>query len=387
MQRLVGAVSVRPRVLIAVCALLAAGVGVFAYLFAQTADEGTHANAARLDARMQRTSVRFHVALRDRLAREGAPFAARLERAANERDEAQRLAHSILDDLERHTPTAIDEPVLRHFGGPELSPAMDRLHLVLAMLWSERHPERARRIPQYALLHEARALEPTQLAAPYAELARAAQAYAHASGGYCDFVEPMSEGAPASLDATAMMDEIGDADPEVAALRLHRLQRFLVDGSLACCAMRNDRMAETAERLQQSIADAESLGICDKRLPLLRAWTAVLNGEDEEARRQLGLLPPPEELHDDDHEAYRIIRSALATGGARAASRAHVGTTRVEWLSRLVVAGALEAVEGSELAGPLRTSEAARAAQRLVCGEAAVIDAARRIEPFFDQGS
>jgi len=359
--------------------------GLLFYLFRTNPDEGPPPED-RLAERLERTSVHFHMALRERVATGGSTFAARVRQAGDDRREADAVARLVFDDLDEAHPSERSAPVLVHFGGGELSSARDRFHIVMAMLWSERHPAKEDRIPLYALLHEARGLEPSQLDASYAGLAMAAKAFVHASGGYCDLVEPMIDEATAEVPTSQMAAWIDDDDdPAAAAVTLGRLQRLLVDGSLACCAMRSEGFEETAARLERSIADAEALGVCEKRLPMLRAWVALLRGRRDEARRELQTVAVSE-LHEDDRESHRIIRSALATQGEGAPGRALVGTSRVDWLSRLVVAGVLEAVEDSPLAPVLRTGEPARAAEELVRGEAAVIDAARRIDPFFEQG-
>lgn len=373
----------QPKMWLAVGVAVALVAGVLGVLFVRHDDEARGATEDRLHERLERTSVQLHLAIRARLDREGERFAARLERAADDDAEAEALAHVLLDDLDAAEPDPSGAPVLAHFGGGELSPAADRLHLVLGMLWSERHPERAERIPTYALLHEARALSPSELGSPHRELAHAARAYAHAVGGYCHMVERLEEVAPPSAAELVGWVE-GEQERAAAARRLGQLRRFLVDGSLACCAMRAGRPEETARRLELSVRDAELLGVSERRLPLLEAWAAVLAGDRARARELLDELPR-DRLHEDDQEAHRIIRSALAIEGEDAASRAMEGTTRAAWLSRLVVAGALEVVEGSELAGLLWTGEPARAAERFVRGEAAVIAAARRVAPFFDQ--
>jgi len=363
---------------------VAALVGLIALLMRASPD-GRGADEERLSDRMSRTPVRFHKALRAHLVSEGDDFAARLERAAANDGEADAIARQLLSELDEEAPPSSDTPILRHFGGGELEPTLDRLHVVLAMIWTERHPEQADRMPLYALLHEARSLDPRTLEPSLRGLAYAAKVFAHSTGGYCDIVEPMASEVERDLPPTVMADWVAEeSGQEPAARTLSQLQGFLVDGSLACCAIRSERYEDTRARLQESIDDAERLGVCERRMPLIRAWAALLSDDREQAREELAALSP-DDLHDDDVEAHRVVRSALATDGDDATHRALMGSTRVKWLSRMIVAGAYEAVEDSGLSRRLRDSDAARAAQRFVAGEIAVIRAARRIEPFFER--
>ena len=358
--------------------------GLLAWLERRSPDD-QGADEGRLTDRMSRTPVRFHQALRARLVSEGGEFAARLARASTDPRAADAIARQVLSQLDEEPPPASDAPVLRHFGGGELDSALDRMHVVLAMVWSERHPELGDRMPVYALLHEARALEPQVLEPSLRGLAYAAKVFAHSAGGYCDLVEPMVSEVERDLPPTVMADWVADeASRAPAAETLAQLQGFLVDGSLACCAIRSERSAETEARLRQSIDDAERLGVCERRMPLIRAWAALLSDDRERAREELQALNPAD-LYEDDVEAHRVVRSALATEGDDATRRALMGSTRVKWLSRMIVAGAYEAIGESELSGRLRDGDAAQAAQRYVAGEIAVIRAARRIDPFFER--
>ena len=335
---------------------------------------------------MLRTPVRLHLAIREGLEQRGEPFARQLASASSEGGHADALARELLGVAGADRPPAPSGlPVLHHFGAPELPPELDRMHLVLAMLWSEVATDEDARIPRYALLHEVRSLEPESLDRAFEGLALAAKAYAYSSGGYCDLVEPLVDGErvdppPEAMGAWAD----GDRERGDAARNLGHLQRFLVDGSLACCAMRSGRVELTAQRLERSIADAERLGVCEHRLPLIRAWAALLRGNRELARQEIDRVDVAE-LHESDFARLRLIRSALATEGTDAAERALLRTMDQHWLSRLVVSGAFEAIETSNLAPVLRDGEAARAARRFVEGEVAVVAEARRIDPFFEQ--
>jgi hypothetical protein len=363
---------------------IAALAGLIGLLMKHSPDD-QGADEERLGDRMSRTPVRFHQALRARIVTEGSELAARVERAASDPEEADALAREVLGDLDEEPPEPADEPLLVHFGGGELDPALDRLHVVLAMVWSERHPEQRDRMPLYALLHEARALEPQALEPSLRGLAHAVKIFAHSAGGYCELVEPMVGEVERDIPPTVMAE--WTEEPEArkdASATLAQLQGFLVDGSLACCAIRSERFEETRARLHESIQDAERLGVCERRMPLIRAWAALISEDRDAARQELERLSPSD-LHDDDVEAHRVVRHALATEGDDAAHRALMGSTRVNWLSRVVVAGAYEAVGDSALAGRLRDHEAAQAAQRFVAGEIAVIHAARQIDPFFER--
>lgn len=363
---------------------IAALAGLIALLMKHSPD-GQGADEERLGDRMSRTPVRFHQAIRARLANEGSTFATRLARAADDPAEADAIAREVLARLNEEAPEVPEVPLLDHFGGGELTPELDRLHVVLAMVWSERRPRQRDRMPLYALLHEARALEPQALEPSLRGLAHAVKIFAHSTGGYCELVEPMVSEVERDLPSTVMSDWVeGPEARKDAAATLAQLQGFLVDGSLACCAIRSERFEETRARLRKSIEDAERLGVCERRMPLIRAWAALISEDRDAAREELERLSPSD-LHDDDVEAHRVVRHALATDGDDAAHRALMASTRVNWLSRVVVAGAYEAVGDSALAGRLRDGEAARAAERFVASEIAVIHAARQIEPFFER--
>ncbi|MAQ13937.1 MAG: hypothetical protein CMN30_03975 [Sandaracinus sp.] len=363
---------------------VAAVAGLIALLMVHRSDD-RGADEERLTDRMSRTPVRFHQALRAHTVAEGAAFAARLERAATDAREADAIARELLQELGEHEPEPSDAPILEHFGGGELDPASDRLHVLLAMVWSERNPQQSERMPLYAVLNEARALEPSALDPSLRGLAHAAQIFAHSTGGYCELVEPMVPEVERDIPPTLMGEWVeAEEDRAAAAATLAQLQGFLVDGSLACCAIRDERFEETKARLQASIGDAERLGVCEQRMPLLRAWAALL-ADDRDAAREHLALSDPTELHEDDVEAHRVVSSALAIEGEDATHRALMGSTRVNWLSRVVVGGAYDAMAESALARRLRDAAAADAARRFVAGEIAVIAAARRIDPFFER--
>ncbi len=342
------------------------------------------ATEERLESRLERAPVQLHLAIRDRLHRDGAEFASRLARAASEPREADGIARELLTQIGRGPVDDPGEPVLHHFGAERTEPALDRLHVLLAMIWTERSADSNERMPTYALKHEARALDPSALGAGLEGLGRAASVYAHAIGGYCEVAEPDAARLRGAVPPEALAELVPGPEREATAVTLSNLQRFLADGSLGCCAMREGDLSATIERLDRSIRDAERLGVCELRLPLLKAWRALLQGEREEARAFLDQVSQ-NDLEDDDRARWRVIRTALAIDEDDAPEQATLRSEDHRWLSRLVAAGARQSVRESRLAPLLFDAPAPDAARRMVAGEVAVLREARRIEPFLER--
>lgn len=342
------------------------------------------ATEERLEARLEMAPVQLHLAVRERLSRDGASFAARLERAASESAEADAIARELLEQIGEGAIEDSGEPVLHHFGADRAEPDLDRLHVLLAMVWTEREADSNERMPTYVLKHEARALHPAALGPGLEGLGWAASVYSHAIGGYCDVAEPDAARVRGAVAPAALADLVPEPEREATAVTLSNLQRFLADGSLGCCAMREGDLTATLERLERSIRDAERLGVCELRLPLLKAWRALLRGDRDDARSFLNQVDP-DDLEEDDRARWRVIRTALAIDEPDAAEQATLRSEDHRWISRLVAAGGRQSVRETRLAPLLFDAPLPEAARRMVAGEVAILREARRIQPFLER--
>jgi len=329
-----------------------------------------------VETRLDRTSVHFHVALRHRLATEGEPFARRLDRARDDESERARIAAELLE--ERGSGAALLEsgadrslrPILRLFGAPPMEPAADRFAVLLAMAASD--VKERRRVSRHVLAYEATRTDVDALPSALRPLAHGLRAYAFTRDGACDAVTREGRTARALTHRPASEED----------RLLDLAHRMLVDGSMACCAMREGRIDAAATELERVADDAAALGVATQYEGMLRAWAALARGEGESARGELEGIDTSR-LEEDDVARLRTLRDALASGpdGAR---EALFRSSEAQWLSSIVITSVVEAAATTELHALLEDEPRADAALRFVEAETAVSRAARDQHPLFD---
>ncbi|MBJ72903.1 MAG: hypothetical protein CMN31_16455 [Sandaracinus sp.] len=376
-----------------------AAVGLVVGILAVTVgDDAPRDDTDQLAERVDRPTVHFHVALRERVSSEGAAFGREVLSATVDRAEgddearAERIADALIEasrQAREGKREGADEelgPVLEAFGGGAQPAEVDRLALLLAMTASA--PKENARLPEEVQLYEARRLSVEELPVDLRGLGHAARAFAFSKVGFCDLGEEAGRASDraGTPNAAAVANALGEAageDAEGLADLVEGIRTLLVDGSAACCAMRQGRHAETAERLERAVSDAEALGVCEERLPILRAWAALLRGDRDAARGHADEVDV-DLLTRTDFERHRMVRDAIATPGQDGASEAMLRLMDPRWLSRLVLEGTLQALGESELAPWIEQDATPQAALRFVAAEAALLRTARRLHPLFD---
>jgi len=370
--------------------LLVSACGVACGGAAEPEDE-----ADRLEARLDRASVHFHLALRESLdGPRGAETARRLDAARTSTDAADRLARELFEGRDA------GERKLREGGRASraisgrlvdeaaLDPESDRAAFFLAL--AAEAIEDDERVPKHVLVYEASRLRPTEVSEPVLRaFAGAVAAVIFARAGYCERSGAAADGVgdvdDASLDA-ALDRWLPGAEIERARVRddLRRALTVLVGGARACCAIGEGSDAAAARSVSRWVDDAEQLEVDPQRVAILHAWRALVEGDREAARVRLSEVTAAT-LSRADRERYRLVRDALARGGDESMGDANERLVDRRWISGLVMTGAFAALEADGTVAAIRAHPEADALRRVAAGEAAVIGAARARYPLFDQ--
>jgi len=358
-------------------------------------DAEPQGEAARLESRLDRASVHFHLTLRESLdGADGAETARALDEARTSREAADRLARRLFEGREagerklRDGGRASRAIAGRFVDDPGLDPESDRAAFFLAL--AAQAVEDDRRVPKQVLVYEASRLRLDEVSEPVLRaFARAVAALTFARAGYCERSRAEA-GAVAEVDDAALEAAltrwIPDAEIDRDRVRedLRRALTVLVGGARACCAIRRDDDAEAARSVSRWVDDAEQLEVDPQRLAILRAWRALVQGERDVARERLSEVSPGS-LSRADSERFRLVRDALARGGDESMADANERLVDRRWISDIVLTGAYAALEADGTVAAIRQHPAADALRRVAAGEAAVIAAARERYPLFDQ--
>lgn len=351
--------------------------------------------AARLEARLDRASVHFHLTLRESLdGSNGAETARRLEAARTSSEVADRLARELFEGRDagerklRGGGRASRAIAGRLVDDPTLDPESDRAAFFLALAAQEAQDDR--RVPKQILVYEASRLRPSRVSEPVLRaFARAVAALTFARAGYCDRSRIEADGVGTVDDATidAALDRwiAGAAvDRDRARDDLRRALTVLVGGARACCAIRRGHDSAAARSVSSWVDDAEQLEVDPQRVAILRAWRALVEGDRDAAREQLGAVTPGT-LSSGDAARFRLVRDSLASPSDDGMEDARARLVDRRWISELVLTGAFAALEADGTVGAIRAHPEADALRRVAAGEAAVIEAARERYPMFDQ--
>ncbi len=344
-------------------------------------------NRDRLEQRLRRPSVRFHVALRERLAREGRKFGRRVEASIDSAAEAQRLANEL---LEVKSPSDPSKAVLPALGAADIDAVHDRFFTTLAMVAQSSNPGHS--LPEYVLMYEAERLSIERVNRRLRGLVVATRAYAYSLGGYCELIEEdlrRFKPLPAvDTDSFArfIQDPIPEEQRETIGHTLTAVQLLLIDGARACCAVRQERPKEAADHLAASVRNLAQLDVAKHRRQVLKAWQALLSGDRERARRELDSVEW-EKLSAVDQKRKSVVRDAIATPGPGGANEALWRSVDRKWLSQMILEGAFEALAKAGIDGLVAWDPTATAARKLVDAEHKLMEAARLHHPLFDHST
>jgi len=349
----------------------------------------------RLEERLDRATVHFHLTLRESLdGPEGPRFARRLDRARTSTQEADALARELFEGRSagerklREGGRASRAIAARLVDDPTLDAESDRAAFFLAL--AAQDVDDAERIPEPVLLYEASRLRLDEVSGPALRaFARAVAALTFASAGYCERATAEAD-AVGTVDDDALDAALARWTPGAALDRdrvradLRRALRVLVGGARACCAIREGDDARAARSVSSWVDDAERLEVDPQRVAILRAWRALVDGDRDAARAQLDRVTAST-LSGADAERYRLVRDSLARSGGASPRDATERLVDRRWISHLVLAGAFHALEADRAVAAVRAHPEADALRRVAAGEAAVIEAARARYPMFDQ--
>ncbi len=375
------------------------GLGVFAsalvtLLLAGCGPRRAESESERLEARLDRTAVHFHLTLRARLESEGgAAYASRLASAPDSPATAAELAEELFGARQRGAARLRDgrrsdrpfAPLLVE--GSTLGPELDAVAFFLSLL--DAVASDSGRIPKQILVYEAAHLDIERVSdRTMSRFARAARALVFARAGYCErATEEASAASRAELTQSDVDATIAQLWPSggLDRVRVHsdvaRAISVLSGGARTCCALRRSEGRRGAVRW---LDDAEALGVAPSRIAILRAWVAISEGDRAAARSHLDRLGG-EPLSPADAARARIVREAIASTSAEALRDAQERVVDRRWLSALVLEGVHQAFVEDGLLSAIDAHPEAGALRRLAAGEAVVIAAARDRFPMFDQ--
>ena len=351
----------------------------------------------RIEQRLDRTSVHFHLTLRDRLeGASAAQTAAQLAASSRSPERARRLAERLFADRSRGAQWLRDgrrpATALTHLvvDGSEADPAADQAAFFLALLLEDAVDDT--RIPKQILVFEASRLDLERVRDPTLRaLTRASRALVLARAGYCEMSEvdtrAVLRASPTRAEVEASTGRwLATAGLDAASLHedLTRALSVLAGAARACCGIRNGREEAAARSIRDWIDDAEDLGVSPDRIAILRGWAALAVGDEDGARAQLSVLRAgtvdPQEA---PHQA--MLRDALAAGSAEALSEATERLVDRRWLSGLALRGVRQAFVEDGLLDALDEQPEARTLRHFAAGHVEVIAAARERFPMFDQ--
>lgn len=354
----------------------AAAVGVAAWWWTSSDDEPPPPSAEDVALGLDHASVHLHVVLR----RERQRDANLLEPVLSSEGAAERVADRLLRArVEGARMLAAGEALAPILG--ETTVDRERLFLLLALVEDRaRHDDR---VPLPISVYEASRLRVETLDEALHGIAHAARALVYSKSGRCDLTERESEAATRAPTAAEIRGWLPGLESETVADDLHHAIRFLVDASLACCAVREGALTESAKRIEASAADAEALRVDVRRVAILRAWAAVVRGDRARARTLVDGVNASQ-LADGDRERHRMVRDALATPYEEGVNDALVRLVDRDWLLALALEGTVDALARDGVLHVLGEQPQTQAAREFVRAEARVIAAARRLDPLFD---
>lgn len=337
---------------------------------------------------LDHAAVHLHLALRRELHR-NPTRAEELRRAPAARPVAERWADRLLDRRVEGA-TALAEgrdvgPVLGGFGSTLAETEHERVALLFALA-----AHRAGGPPQVPLpiaVYEASRVDPSAGGEGLSGMVHAARALVYSSADLCERARAEADASTRAPTAEELADDdlrgLASNAATVAA-DLEHARRFLVDGAVACCAVREGAVVEAAKRIEASAADAAALGVRAERVAILRAFAATARGDRTSARALVDSVRAAE-LEPGDRERHRMIRDALASPDDHGLSDAMVRLVDRDWLLALVLEGVVDALERDGLHDALAEHPAARAAIDFVAAEASVLYSARALDPLFDR--
>lgn len=357
--------------------------------------------AERLEQRLDRTAVHFHLSLRAALdGDDGAAVARQLIEASRTRDVAGRIAQAHFADRARGARLLREgrrfDGTLSELVAPETEVPgdIDGAAFFLALL-AETAAEDGR-IPKQVLVYEATRLSLDGTPPVVRALAEAGRALVMARAGYCERSAAEAERAlgrelseaEVRREVARWLDEEAFGEGRLEPARLYadvtRAVSVLAGAARACCGVRDGENTTATRSINRWIDDASELGVSDSKTAILRAWTALVREDRDAARGELAVLRE-RELGPDDTSRYRMIRDAVASSSREALDDATEQLVDRRWLSALALSGVADAFSEDGLLAALDAHPAAGGLRRLAAGEVAVIAAARARYPMFDQ--
>lgn len=371
-------------------AWLALGFGVLAAaagltVWVMRAPDAPQPSPADRALGLDHAAVHLHLVLRRELHRDPTR-AVELLRASESRPVAEEWADWLLDRrAEGAAALAAGHdvgPVLGGLGGAAETLERERVALLFALV-----ADRAGEPPQVPLpvaVYEASRVDAEAIGEPFVGMVRAARALVYSSADLCELARSEAAASTRAPDADALDELVSTTDAATVAEDLEHARRLLVDGSVACCAVREGAVVEAAKRIEASAADASLLGVSPDRVAILRAFAATARRDRDTARRLVDTVRAAD-LAPADRERHRMIRDALASPDDHGLSDAMVRLVDRDWLLALVLEGVVDALERDGLRAALDRQPLARSAWQFVSAEASVLAAARALDPLFDR--
>ncbi|MCB9595057.1 MAG: hypothetical protein H6719_20235 [Sandaracinaceae bacterium] len=351
----------------------------------------------RVEERLDRTAVHFHLALRDQLEGPSAEqTAAQLVASRGSPARARDLAERVYAERQRgarwlregRRPARALAPLVAE--GADADAASDQAAFFLALLLEDATDDT--RIPKQILVYESTRLSPERVRdSAVRALARAGRALVLARAGYCEMAEAEAlaalEAGPSRAEvevSTSRWLATSALDSSALHADLTRALSVLSGAARACCRIRDGRHDAAARSIQRWIGDAEELGVSRERIAILRGWSALALGDADGARVQLGLLRSSA-VEPAEAPRQAMLRDALASASDDALDEATHRLVDRPWLSGLALRGVHRAFAADGLLAALDEQREARAHRDLAIGHGAVIASARARFPMFDQ--
>ena len=366
--------------------MLLLGVGAAAAIYVAVRPDPSRPVRRDRDLGLEHASVQMHLVLRQRLAANERAVAEALLASDRSADPLDGLARELFEarhEGARKLAEGEDSgPILEALGAPRRSVDVERATLLLTYLVAHARHEAAASPP--VVTYEASRLVASELPEPLRGVANAARTLVYASGGHC---ERAAEAATASARGPSAEDVAGWLEsleaPTVAA-DVEHARKLLIDGALACCALRARDRVESARLIEATVRDAQGLGLDDARIRLFQAFAAVARREPEQAREILDSVDPAE-LEKFGEGRLRLLRDAIAGAGEESLFDAAIRLADRDWLLSAMLEAVVDVLQRDGLLEVLEEQPEVRAARQLVAAEAELFSIARKAYPFFDQ--
>jgi hypothetical protein len=259
---------------------------------------------------------------------------------------------------------------------------MERAMLLLAYVVAQGKHEGAGS-PRVAT-YEASRLASHEVPEPLRGLVEAARALIFSSGNHCAEARESASASSEVGELEASHEWLDGVDAEVVATDLEYARRLLVDGALACCALRGGDPSEAGRLIDATAVDARGLGLAPERVLLLQTLAATAMGDDDGARLFANQIEPAR-LTAPDRARLRLLRDAIAASGEHGLRDAALRLAERDWLLSAMLEAVVDAMERDGLLERLESQAEYQVARGFLAAEARVFVVAGEIYPFFEQ--